>query len=80
MRAPLVLGGASHHHDPGKRQAAKAGPDDVKALTTRLRAKRRSLPLTSTTLASQIGVQPDELDDALHGRPAVRLAAWATAG
>ena len=40
----------------------------------------RSLPLTSTTLASQIGVQPDELDDALHGRPAVRLAAWATAG
>ena len=62
-----------------------AGPADVKALANRLRAKRRPLALTSTTLAGQIGVEPDELDDALHARPvpaqaAERLAAWAAAG
>jgi hypothetical protein len=60
-------------------------PDDAKDLAARLRAKRRPLPLTSTTLAGQIGVQPDELDDALRGRPVPpqaveRLAAWAAAG
>ena len=62
---------------PGKQAGGEGRPDDVKALATRLRAKRRPLPLTSTTLASQIGVQPDELDDP---QAAVRLAAWATAG
>jgi hypothetical protein len=39
-------------------------------LAAKLRAKRRPLPLTSTTLAGQIGVEPDELDAALHGRAA----------
>jgi hypothetical protein len=58
-------------------------PDDqAKELARRLRAKRRPLPLTSTTLASQIGCTADQLDDALHARPippqaAERLAAWA---
>jgi hypothetical protein len=38
-------------------------------LAAKLRAKRRPLPLTSTTLAGQIGVEPDELDAALYARP-----------
>jgi hypothetical protein len=66
----------------GNGQGAQAAADDVKALAAKLRAKRRPLPLTSTTLAGQIGVEPDELDAALHARPvppqaAERLAAWA---
>lgn len=38
----------------------------ARVLARALRQKRRPLPLTSTTLAATIGVQPSELDDALH--------------
>lgn len=57
---------------PGGRERAggtQATADEVRALAAKLRAKRRPLPLTSTTLAGQIGVEPDELDAALHARP-----------
>jgi hypothetical protein len=82
MRAPIP-GRALGAGRPGP-PVAPAAPT-APALATRLRAKRRPLPLTSTTLAGQIGVEPDELDTALHARPvppqaAERLAEWATAG
>lgn len=82
-------GGARSGSGPGPQQTSNGSAGsgntgiDGQELAARLRAKRRPLPLTSTTLAGQIGVQPDELDDALHGRPvplqaAERLSAWAT--
>jgi len=66
----------------GNGQATTTAGDEAKTLAVRLRAKRRPLPLTGTTLAGQIGCTADELDDALRGRPvprpaAERLAAWA---
>jgi hypothetical protein len=44
--------------------------------------RRHAIPLTTDTLAGQLGIKPNELDAALHGRPvppraAKRLQAWA---
>lgn len=54
----------------------------MKTLAARLRAKRRPIPMTSTSLAETIGCTADELDAAIAGKAvsaaaAERLAAWA---
>jgi hypothetical protein len=66
---------------PANGQAAAAAD----ALAVRLRRKRRPLPLTGSTLAATIGCTPDELDDALRGRPVppqavAQLQGWLAAG
>ena len=81
-------------HAATRSREATASPDEdeaepvveeVQELARRLRRKRRPLALTSGTLAGQIGVKPDELDDALHGRAVppqatARLEGWLAAG
>jgi hypothetical protein len=79
LLADFVAAGAG---DPGispaNEQAAPLPDDGLKAL----KRKRHAIPLTSTSLAGQLGIEVAELDDALHGRPVLpqateRLAAWA---
>ena len=54
-------------------QAASAESEEADALATRLRAKRL-MPMTTVSVAEQIGVALDEPDMALSGRPALASA------
>lgn len=69
----------------GEATPAAPGSNSAVTLAARLKAKRRLVPMTTATLAGQLGVEVAELDAALAGQavqaPAVeRLAAWAGAG
>ena len=75
----------SPRQENGQGTEGVGGEDPIQELAKRLRRKRRPLPLTSTSLAASIGVEPDELDNAIHGKPVppqarLRLEAWAAAG
>ena len=70
---------------PAVRSEAAPAPEQSPAtLAKAVRAKRRLTPMTTHTLARQIGIGAEELDAALAAKPvpppvAERLQAWASA-